>query len=262
MKYYLGIDAGSSYIKLVLIDSLGKVVGKNIIQRGADFDKSSHESYSDLLSTYKIDKNEVAGIIATGYGRKQLSFCDEVITEITALSIGGFSVDNNIRTIIDIGGQDSKVIAVDESGRTLDFIMNNKCSAGTGKFLEVTSVSLGVKIDELGQLSLKADKTLSLSSTCTVFAESEIVSYIARGEKKENIIKGLHATISDQVLRLFYQLNSVSDGKILFVGGVALNKGITVELSNKLNQKILVPKFPQFIGAYGAAIFLQSKNTN
>jgi predicted CoA-substrate-specific enzyme activase len=138
MKYYLGIDAGSSYIKLVLIDSLGKAAGRSIIQRGSDINQSCCESYSDLLNTHKVDKSEIGGIVATGYGRKQVSFCDEVITEITALSIGGFSVDSKVRAIIDIGGQDSKVIAVNESGKTVDFIMNQKCSAGTGKFLEVT----------------------------------------------------------------------------------------------------------------------------
>ncbi len=257
MKYYLGIDAGSSYIKLVLIDSLGKPVTKNITQRGADIDQSCKKSYDDLLSEYKIDKGQVDSIIATGYGRKQVSFCDEIITEITAHSVGGFNIDNSVRSIIDIGGQDSKVISIDSSGKVVDFAMNQKCAAGTGKFLEVTSASLGVDVDQLGELSLKADKTLSLSSTCTVFAESEIVSHIASGEKRENIIKALHRAISGQVLGLFYQACDTSDGKILFVGGVALNKGMFRELADKLNQNVLVPKFPQFIGAYGAAMFLK-----
>ncbi len=257
MKYYLGIDAGSSYIKLVLIDSLGKPVGKNIIPRGADIDKSCQESYRNLLNAQSIDKDQIEAIIATGYGRKQVGFCDKVITEITALSVGGFSVNSDIRYIIDIGGQDSKVVAVDKSGKVVDFVMNQKCSAGTGKFLEVTSASLGVKTEQLGHLSQEADTTLSLTSTCTVFAESEIVSYIAKGEKKENIIRALHTAISGQILGLFHQVNSMYDGKILFVGGVALNEGIIDELSNRLDQKVVVPKHPQFIGAHGAALFLK-----
>jgi len=258
MKYYLGIDAGSSYIKIVLIDSLGKPVANNITQRGADIDQSCKVSYDDLLSEYDIDEAQVDSIIATGYGRKQVSFCDEVITEITALSVGGFAVDSKIRSIIDIGGQDSKVIAIDSLGKVVDFAMNQKCAAGTGKFLEVTSASLGVNVDQLGELSLRADKKLSLSSTCTVFAESEIVSHIAGGEKKENIIKALHKSISGQVLGLFYQACDVSDGKILFAGGVALNKGMVSELSERLNNNIIVPDFPQFVGAYGAAVFLKN----
>ena len=158
MKYHLGIDAGSSYIKLALIDTTSNMTAKSIVKRGADIGASCHQSYVDLLSEFKITKDQIAGVIATGYGRKQVSFSDEVITEITALAIGGFAVDSGVRTIIDIGGQDSKVIAIDESGRVVDFVMNQKCSAGTGKFLEVTSASLGVKVDELDRLSQQADK--------------------------------------------------------------------------------------------------------
>jgi len=262
MKYHLGIDAGSSYIKLALIDIAGNMTAKSIIKRGADICASCHQSYVDLLSESKIAKDQIAGVIATGYGRKQVSFCDEVITEITALAIGGFAVDNSVRTIIDIGGQDSKVITIDESGRVVDFVMNQKCSAGTGKFLEVTSASLGVKVDELDWLSQQADKVLNLSSTCTVFTETEIISYIAMGEKKENIIKSLHSAISDQVIGLFRQVTMGDKGKILFVGGVSLNKAMTRELSTRLNCELLIPQYPQYIGAYGAALYLKRKKEN
>jgi predicted CoA-substrate-specific enzyme activase len=138
--------------------------------------------------------------------------------------------------------------------------MNQKCSAGTGKFLEVTSASLGIGVDELDGLSQKADKVLNLSSTCTVFAETEIISYIAMGEKKENIIKSLHSAISDQVIGLFRQVATGDKGKILFVGGVSLNKAMTRELSSRLNRELLIPEYPQHIGAYGAALCLKRKN--
>jgi predicted CoA-substrate-specific enzyme activase len=238
------------------------MTAKSIIKRGADIGASCFQSYADLLSESKIAKGQIAGVIATGYGRKQVSFSDEVITEITALAIGGFAVDNGVRTIIDIGGQDSKVIAIDESGKVVDFAMNQKCSAGTGKFLEVTSASLGVKVDELDALSQKADKVLNLSSTCTVFAETEIISYIALGEKKENIIKSLHSAISDQVIGLFRQVAAGDKGKILFVGGVSLNKAMARELSSRLNRELLIPQHPQYIGAYGAALCLKRKKEN
>jgi predicted CoA-substrate-specific enzyme activase len=257
---YLGIDAGSSYIKLVLVDAVGNMAAKSIIKRGADIEASCWQGYNDLLEEAKISKAQIAGVISTGYGRKQVNFAGEVITEITALAIGGFAVDNNIRTIIDVGGQDSKVIVIDESGRVVDFAMNQKCSAGTGKFLEVTSASLGVKVDELDGLSQKADKALNLSSTCTVFAETEIISYIAMGEKKENIIKSLHSAIADQVAGLFRQVSTADNGKIIFVGGVSLNNAMTKELSSRLKQQLLVPPSPQFIGAYGAALYLKRKN--
>jgi len=262
MKYYLGIDAGSSYIKLALIDAAGNLAAKNIIKRQADISASCSRSYADLLIEFKISKNEIAGIIATGYGRKRVGFCGEVITEITALAIGGFAVDNRVRTIIDVGGQDSKVVAIDESGKVVDFVMNQKCAAGTGKFLEVTSGSLGVKVEELDGLSQKADKVLNLSSTCTVFAETEIISYIAMGEKKENIIKSLHSAISDQVIGLYRQVSASDNAKILFVGGVSLNKAMTRELSSRLNRELLVPQNSQYIGAYGAALYLKRKNEN
>lgn len=262
MKYYLGIDAGSSYIKLVLIDSAGNTIAKSIVKRGADFDATCRKSFDNLLNENKIDQKELAGVIATGYGRKQVSFCDEIITEITALAVGGFNINGEVRTIIDIGGQDSKIVSIDESGKVIDFVMNQKCAAGTGKFLEVTSASLGVNVEDLGGLSLKSDNSLSLSSTCTVFAESEIISLVASGEKKENIIKALHNTISGQILGLYFQANSDYQGKILFAGGVALNEGMVAELSRKLNREILVPEDPQFVGAYGAAIFLKGKAEN
>ncbi|MBL7215655.1 MAG: hypothetical protein ISS71_08255 [Phycisphaerae bacterium] len=259
MTYILGIDAGSSYIKFVLIDETGGIIGKSIVPRGAEIDASCRKNYEILSETLEIDQKQIDGIIATGYGRKQVSFADEVITEITALAIAGYSITPNIRMIIDIGGQDSKVVSLNESGKVIDFVMNQKCSAGTGKFLEVTSASLGVKVEDLGPLSLNADKDLSLSSTCTVFAESEIISFVAAGQKKENIIKALHNTISSQILGLYYQANADDQGEILFAGGVALNDGMVTQLSSKLNQRVRVPENPQFICALGAALFLKNK---
>ena len=255
MKHTLGIDAGSSYIKMVLIDAGGRMAGKKIFPRGAEIDASCRRNYDDLLASLGVEKDYVERVIATGYGRKQISFADEIVTEITALAVGAFAVDHGVRTIIDVGGQDSKVVAVDESGKVVDFVMNQKCSAGTGKFLEVTSGSLGVKVEKLGELSLKADKAMKLSSTCTVFAESEIISCIAAGEKKENILKALHNTISGQIMGLYYQANSDHQGKVFFAGGVALNEGMVAALRDRLNREIIVPPDPQFIGAWGAALF-------
>jgi len=259
MNYYLGIDAGSSYIKLALVDDAETMAFQDVVQRGADIDAPCRACFDAVLNRCQIDRNQIEGIIATGYGRKQVTFCDDVITEITALAVGSYAIDRTVRCVIDIGGQDSKVIVIDQSGKVLDFMMNHKCSAGTGKFLEVTSASLGVPIEQLGPLSQKSDKVLKLSSTCTVFAESEIISCIARGEKKEDIIRALHQTISGQVRGLFSQLNSFSDGTIAFVGGLALNVGMIDELSETLKQKVLVPLHPQFVGACGAAIFLKRK---
>jgi predicted CoA-substrate-specific enzyme activase len=259
MNYHLGIDAGSSYIKLALIDDTDTLAFRGVIQRGADIDASCRTCLDDLLNRCEVDRSQIAGIIATGYGRRQVTFCDEIVTEIAALAVGSHAVEPTVRCVIDIGGQDSKVIALDPSGRVLDFMMNHKCSAGTGKFLEVTSASLGVPVEQLGPLSRRSEKSLSLSSTCTVFAESEIISCIARGEKREDIIRALHRTISGQVRSLYSQVNSFSEGKIVFVGGLALNVGMIDELSEALTQRVLVPAKPQFVGAFGAAVFLRRK---
>lgn len=262
MTYHLGIDAGSSYLKLALIDESGALTARHILPRGSDIDAACRQGYDDILNQCGIEAESVEGIIATGYGRKQVSFCEMAITEITALAAGGFHADPDVRAIIDIGGQDSKVIALDAAGNVVDFVMNQKCSAGTGKFLEVTSASLGVSVEQLGPLSLKADKTLRLSSTCTVFAESEIISCVASGQTKENIIKALHNTIAAQTLGLFFQTSADPQGKILFAGGVALNKGMVAEISAKLGRTIIVPPHPQYLSAWGAALFLKAKQHN
>jgi predicted CoA-substrate-specific enzyme activase len=259
MNYHLGIDAGSSYIKLALVDDAERTVFRSVTPRGPDVDASCRACFADVLNHSEINKNQIRGIVATGYGRKQVTFSDDIITEITALAIGSRAIDRTVRCVIDIGGQDSKVVAVDESGRVLDFMMNHKCAAGTGRFLEVTSTSLGVPIEQLGPLSQESDKELRLSSTCTVFAESEIISCIARGEKKEDIIRALHRIISGQVRGLFSQLNSFAGGTIAFVGGLALNVGMVDELSTVLKQRLFIPPHPQFAGACGAAIFSQRK---
>ncbi len=254
MGYYLGIDAGSSYIKLALVDEAETMAFHGVAPRGADINASCRACLDELLERCSINQGQIERIIATGYGRKQVTFCDEVITEITALAVGAHAIDRTVRCAIDIGGQDSKVVVIDQAGRVLDFMMNHKCSAGTGKFLEVTSASLGVTIDQLGLLSQQSEKVLKLSSTCTVFAESEVISCIARGERKEDIVRALHRTIAGQVRSLLSQLNTFSDGTTAFVGGLALNIGMVEELSATLKEEVLVPLHPQLVGAYGAAI--------
>ena len=260
MNYYLGIDAGSSYIKLVLIDEDEKIVSRRLVPRSADINASCRSGYIELLETCRLAESSVCGVIATGYGRKQVDFAEKAITEITALALGGFKIDPGSEIIIDIGGQDSKVVLIDTAGKVVDFAMNQKCSAGTGKFLEVTSASLGVKIDELDRLSQKADKQLSLSSTCTVFAESEIISHLAKGEKKENIIKALFVAVAGQIQGLFAQVSSGGRGKILYVGGVSQSHALKNELSARLNRDMVVPEYPQHIGAYGAALYCKRSN--
>jgi predicted CoA-substrate-specific enzyme activase len=257
MRYSAGIDAGSSYIKVVLVDEAATTTFQNVVPRGGDIEASCRACFDVILRRHGIARDQVRGITATGYGRKQVTFCNNVITEITALAVGSHALNKTIRCVVDIGGQDSKVIAIDSSGKVAGFVMNHKCSAGTGKFLEVTSASLGVPLEQLGPLSQTSKATLRLSSTCTVFAESEIISCIARGEKTQDIIRALHRAIAGQVRGLFAQLHSCCGGTIAFVGGLASDIGLVDELSDALRRRVLVPPSPQFVGARGAALLSQ-----
>ena len=257
MKYCLGIDAGSSYTKLVLIDPAGTVAARRIIPSREDINQTCLNCLDDILQDTGVHREDLEGIVATGYGRRQIRFADKVITEITALAAGAFREDIRIRTILDVGGQDSKAIALDKEGKVIDFALNSKCAAGTGRFLEVTSASLGLALEDLAPLSQKADKSLSLSSTCTVFAESEIISHLSAGEKKENIIKALHTVIVNKIIELLHQIGFDPGSKILFTGGVALDLAIVRELSGRLDCPITVPPYPQHIGAFGAAVYLK-----
>ena len=175
-----------------------------------------------------------------------------MITEITCHARGAFFVHPETRTVIDIGGQDSKVIRLDGQGRNVDFQMNDKCAAGTGRFLEVMAHALEVKLEDLGGLSLSAPRTIQISSMCTVFAESEVVSLIAENQPKEVIIRGLHDAIADRILGLVRRVGV--EEKVTLTGGVAKNEGVVRALEERLAVKLFVPPEPQIIGALGAAL--------
>ena len=262
MKYRLGIDAGSSYVKLVLIDSDSTIVNRCNIPTQPDVESVCRKCMDNMLRENSLTEDDLVGIAATGYGRRQIGFADKVITEITALAMGAFGSDKQVRTILDVGGQDSKAISLDEEGNVTDFALNSKCAAGTGRFLEVTSASLGIALEDLALLAEKADRSLSLSSTCTVFAESEIISHLAAGEKKENIIRALHAAVTNQLVGLLHQVGCITGSPLLFTGGVAQNKAIADRLSENLKSPVNVPPYPQYLGALGAALSLNPGSEN
>jgi predicted CoA-substrate-specific enzyme activase len=204
------------------------------------------------LREAKIQKEELLGIVTTGYGRASFPLADKRITEITCHARGAFFVHPETRTVIDIGGQDSKVIRLDGQGRNVDFQMNDKCAAGTGRFLEVMAHALEVNLEDLGRLSRSATRTIQISSTCTVFAESEVVSLIAENQPKEVIIRGLHDAIADRLLGLVHRLGI--EEQVALTGGVAKNEGVVHALEERLGVKLFVPPEPQIIGALGAAL--------
>ncbi|MEO0098954.1 MAG: acyl-CoA dehydratase activase [candidate division WOR-3 bacterium] len=242
-----GIDIGSRTIKVALLQ------GKNLLHYQI-FDTGIDPlgKAKEILQSLSFDH-----IVATGYGRhllRQELNCP-VITEIKAYALGTNFLFPNCRTVIDIGGQDSKVIRI-EGGKVLDFVMNDRCAAGTGKFLEVMAQTLGYVIEEFWQVALKAKNPLTINAMCTVFAESEVVSLIAQGEKVENIALGLHQAV---VNRIFALLGNIGfEEEIIFAGGVAKNLCIVSLLKKKLGKEILIPQEPQIVGAIGAALSISS----
>ncbi|MDW7990080.1 MAG: acyl-CoA dehydratase activase [Archaeoglobaceae archaeon] len=190
-------------------------------------------------------------MVATGHGRNMVSFANKKITEITCHAVGASFLIPKTGTVIDIGGQDSKVIAV-ENGKVLDFVMNDKCAAGNGRFVEVMANALGIKIEEVGDLALRATNKVRISSTCTVFAESEVISYLSSGEGIENIIAGIFDAIAGRVVAMVSRVGLRKE--VVLTGGVAKNLGVKRAIEEKLGVSVLVPEEPQIIGALGASV--------
>ncbi len=247
---FAGIDIGSRTIEIVVLEN-GRIIDSR--QTDTGFDPISNAK--GLLNGLKYDY-----IMATGYGRHlfELSFEAETVTEIKAFAVGSRFLFPEIRTILDIGGQDAKVIAVNEIGRIMKFEMNDRCAAGTGRFLEVMAHTLGFRIDEFGYEALKAEKELRINSMCTVFAESEVTSLLAKGENRRNIALGLHHSVVRRALSMLRRVGINSP--LLFAGGLARNPCIIKLLQMSINEDLIIPEEPQMVGAIGAAIISCEKN--
>ncbi|MDY0328426.1 MAG: acyl-CoA dehydratase activase [Arcobacteraceae bacterium] len=256
MKYFAGIDIGSTSIKITLTDEEKNIIGFKTSASGSMFYKYAQETLDSLLQELKIDKNDLAYIVATGYGRKLYKEADENISEITANAIGAIAAAKEygeIKTVINIGGQDSKAISLDSEGNVVNFAMNDRCAAGTGKFLDVVALKLEIGVDELGDYHFKSTGTpLSVSSTCAVFAESEIIGLLGNNHSVEDIVCGVHYSIAKRIVKLVKRVG-VKEG-IYFDGGPAMNEGLVNAIENELGKKIFIPKYPQVTTSYGAAI--------
>ena len=255
MYYFTGIDVGSLSTDVVIMDPEGHISGYSVIQTGANSTEAAEEGLEEALRNAGLTRSQLTRTVATGYGRVSVPFADKKVTEISCHGRGAFRLYPDVGTVIDIGGQDSKVIRVGEGGRVIDFTMNDKCAAGTGRFLDVMAAKLQVSLDEMGKLSMAAEKEVSVSSVCTVFAESEVVSLVAQNQPKEEIIKGLHRAI---VNRVWSMVQSVGiHGEVMMSGGVAKNVGVVKLMEEKLGRNVRVYREPQIVGALGAAIFAQ-----
>lgn len=248
-----GIDIGSRTTKVVVWDG-EKTLGKSLVTTGWTPEKSARTAFDTAVNSTgsKLTSDSIDRIIATGYGRVTVPFADRTITEITAHARGVGFVLPGIRTLIDIGGQDSKVIVMEADGLVLDFSMNDRCAAGSGKFLEFLALSMNLSIEEFARLAYSSVTPAQISSICTVFAETEVLSLLAEGVSKPDVACGVHRSIALRVGQMAKSLNPSAPAA--FSGGVAKNRCLVRELSRIMNMDIQVPQDPEFTGALGAAI--------
>jgi len=247
----LGVDLGSTAIKAVLLADGTTVRARRCVPTGYNARQSAEQLVSDLLAEADVDAGDVAYTVATGYGRLYYEAADREVSEITCHARGARFLVPEVRTVIDIGGQDSKVIGIADTGRVLDFAMNDKCAAGTGRFLEVMSRALHVPIDQFGELASASTKQVPISTTCTVFAESEVVGLVARGEALPDIVAAIHRSIASRVATLVKRVGVTVP--LIATGGVARNPAAVAALSTELDHPVNVAPTPQYAGALGAA---------
>ena len=255
MKLFIGLDIGSSMSKGVIINDKNELIAKYMVKTGYSFSKAAENVKEHLLNDVGISLNDVEKVVSSGYGRKNVEFADFFKTEIICHAKGAYFYFPEQAKVVDIGGQDNKVITLDKNGNILNFKMNRKCAAGTGAFIEETAHRLGVDIGDIDEMARKADNDISISSFCTVFAQTEIIRLIKEGVSIENIAKGIFQSVAQRII----EMDTFSDN-IIITGGVIANFPIIKEIvSGKLKCNVLVPPSPQYCGAFGAALIAKEQ---
>ena len=258
-KYYIGLDGGSTYIKAALLKGK-EVVDTQVRSTGISNNETAAALVDEMTANAGIQRSDVAYIMATGYSRKVLDVADDDISEITAHAYGvRITAPEGYRPgmIVAIGGQDSKIIYLDANYNVKNFAMNDKCAAGTGKFLEVVAQTLETTIDQVGPLSLESKEPCDINSTCVVFAQSEIISLVARKFDRRDILAGMHLSMAKRIIKMMKK--SERGGDILMTGGGALNVGIHRMFESELMKDVYVANYPQFNGAIGAALIASGR---
>lgn len=253
MAYAGGVDVGSTQTKAVIIDEDQKIVGRALIDTGANVVLAAETAFNRALEQGKVDEEEVEYVIGTGYGRYRVTFGNAQITEISCHARGAVKMFPDTRTVVDMGGQDTKAISVSDSGEVIDFCMNDKCAAGTGRFLGAAAAALDIELDNLGAKALEFKKPVRISTTCTVFAESEVLSWLGKGKKIEDILWGVHQSIASRSAGLLRRVG-VED-QVTFTGGVTRNIAMVTALEERLEKKLNVSEESHFMGALGGALF-------
>ncbi len=259
MECWAGIDVGSLTTEAVVIDSDRRVVGSAIVPTGARSTRAVEQAMSRALALAAVPAEKIASIVSTGYGRENVQGRMKDVTEITCHARGAHFLFPSTRFVLDVGGQDSKAIALDGGGRVTDFAMNDKCAAGTGRFLEVMARALEIELDDMGSLAVQSTKELTISSMCTVFAESEVVSLLSRGESVPNVVAGLSRAISERI-RSLAQRVGIAD-EVTMTGGVAKNAAVVRALEKVCGKSFHIPSEPQIVGALGAALIAREMET-
>ena len=250
--YVLGLDVGSASSKVVILDDDKNIVSSSVVQVGTGSSGPSR-ALNEALGKVNLTLDDMKKIVATGYGRYSFERADKQISEISCHAKGIFHLVPTARTIIDIGGQDAKAIRLDDNGMVSQFFMNDKCAAGTGRFLDVMARVLEINITDMADYDSRATEVVNVSSTCTVFAESEVISHLSNNIPKENIIAGIHASVASKACGLAYRAGLADD--IVMSGGVAQNAGVVRAISRELRRPVIVAPNPQIAGALGAALF-------
>lgn len=253
MEFSVGIDVGSTQTKAVALDTARDIVARVLIDTGANITRAGQRALDEVVSKFEIPRKNIKFVVGTGYGRYKIEAGDTQVTEISCHARGAQMLFPSTRTVIDMGGQDTKAIKVGPEGDVLDFCMNDKCAAGTGRFLAGAADVLGLTLDEIGDISLTGTKPIRLTSVCTVFVESDILSHLAQNKKIEDILAGVHDAIATRTVGLVRRVGL--DPEMTFTGGVAKNIGMVRALEAKLGMELNICSDAHFCGAFGAALF-------
>ena len=253
MAYAAGVDVGSTQTKAIIIDEDQEIVARALIDTGANVVAAAEKAYVDALENSGLREEEIEYIVGTGYGRYRVTFGNTQVTEISCHGRGAVRVFPKTKTVLVMGGQDTKAIRVGPEGEILDFCMNDKCAAGTGRFLGAASSALELPIGELGPTALRAKNPVRISTTCTVFAESEVLSWLGKGKAIDDILLGVHQSIGNRSIGLLRRVGI--EEQLSFTGGVARNVGMVHVLNETLGLEVNVSEDSHYMGAIGAALF-------
>jgi predicted CoA-substrate-specific enzyme activase len=253
MAYAAGVDVGSTQTKAIIVNEAREIVGRSLIDTGANVVAAAENAYNEALKNSNIQEEEVEYVIGTGYGRYRVTFGNTQVTEISCHARGASHMFPNTKTVLDMGGQDTKAIRVNPRGEVLDFCMNDKCAAGTGRFLGAAAAALDIPLSELGNVAMQSERPVKISTTCTVFAESEVLSWLGKGKKIEDILWGVHLSIASRSVGLLRRVGI--EEELTFTGGVTKNAGVIKALEQAIGFKLNISPDSHYIGALGAALF-------